>query len=103
MTRSILLSAILVLASAASTQAAVTYNGHRVRAVLVGGIDAAPCTDPEGCVRGVVELRFHHRHHDHLVRCGHPKRLHVVGTFPFGGERWANVFACSRHYFWRLP
>lgn len=35
--------------------------------------------------------------------CLHPKRLHVVGVFPFAGERWANVYACRRNYYWRLP
>lgn len=103
MTRSILLSALALLLTAGAASAATYYNGHPVRVVQVGAISAAPCPDARGCVRGVVELRFHRRHSTHLVRCGHPRRLHVVRAFRDSGERWADVYACSRHYVWRLP
>jgi hypothetical protein len=99
----ILAAAFIVGFAAGRADAAVYFNGHRVRVAQVGAIDASPCPDPEGCLRAVVELRFRSHHANHLVRCGHPRRLHVYQTFRWQGDRWADVFACSRHYAWRLP
>ena len=82
---------------------ATTYNGHRVTATLVGGIDASPCTNPYGCAKGIVELRYNGRHTDHLVRCPAPKNLHVAGVTQTRRGPRVDVFACSRHYRWRLP
>lgn len=103
MTRSILLSAIALLLTAGAAEAATYYHGHRVRAVVVGQIDARPCPAVRGCLRAVVEIRWRRHYADHVVRCGNPRRLHVVGTYPFAGQRWVNVYACSRNYQWRLP
>jgi hypothetical protein len=99
----ILLAILASLVLAGVATASITYHGYTVKAKLVGGIDASPCSDPKGCVRGVIELSWHSHHRQHLVRCGHPKRLHVVGTYPFAGDRWVNVYACSKNYQWRLP
>jgi hypothetical protein len=100
----LLVGAILcVTAVGVGAASAASYNGHRVRVALVGGIDASPCTNPYGCAKGIVELRYNGHARQHLVRCPYPKHLHVAAiTRNRNGVR-ADVFACSRHYLWRLP
>lgn len=88
---------------AGNAEAAVYYQGYRVKVAQVGAIDAAPCPDPRGCLRAVLELRWHGNGTDHVVRCGHPKFRRVVGTYSHAGERWARVYACRRTYTWRIP
>lgn len=103
MTRSMLIAILALLLAASTAAAAVSFNGHRVSVRLVGGIDASPCTSPYGCAKGVVELRYNGRSATHLVRCLTPRHLHVAGmTRNRMGVR-VDVFACSRHYLWRLP
>jgi len=94
--------AMLALAAPASAGAA-SFNDHRVTVRLVGGIDASPCTSHYGCAKGIVELRYNGRAGTHLVRCPRPKRLHVAGVVRNRRGVFADVFACSRHYVWRLP
>ncbi len=102
MTRRFVLTVLAMLALAAPASAA-SFNGHRVTVRLVGGIDASPCTSPYGCAKGVVELRYNGHAATHLVRCPMPKRLHVAGIARNRRGVFADVFACSRHYVWRLP
>jgi hypothetical protein len=78
----------------------VFVNGDRVTVTLVGGISAEPCPDPQGCARGIVELRWRDFHALHHVRCLHPEALHVVSARQ---HHKAVVFACRRLYRWRLP
>ena len=105
MTRSILLilGACLALSLTAGTAVAASFNGHRVTVKLVGGIDASPCTSPYGCAKGVVELRYNGHAAQHLVRCLTPRHLHVAGVTTTRRGVRVDVFACSRHYLWRLP
>ena len=103
MTRIALILTILASLTLAGAATAATYNGHRVTARLVGGIDASPCTSHYGCAKGVVELRYNGHSGTHLVRCPMPKRLHVEGVVRNRRGVFADVFACSRHYVWRLP
>lgn len=100
----LILAGLATLAITAGTaQASVYYHAHRVSATLVGQIDASPCSDPGGCLRAVVQLKYRRHTSIHVVRCSHPKHLHVVGTYPFAGRRWVNVYACSKNYQWKLP
>jgi hypothetical protein len=84
----------------APVDAKVFVNHERVTVTLVGAISAEPCSDPHGCARGIVELRWGSVHALHHVRCLHPQTLHVVSARRHGQ---AVVFACRRLYRWRLP
>lgn len=97
------IAAVLVLSVAATPASArVSLEGTRVRAAVVGQIDAYPCPDPNGCLRAVVEIRWHHAR-THLVRCGNPRRLHVIRARRNRlGIPHAWVYACSRTYKWRI-
>jgi hypothetical protein len=95
-------TAVLAL-GAGVAQATVTYNGHPVRVIQVGAISASPCNDPDGCIRGIIRLGFRHHHTYHHVRCGHPRRLHVMSVFRQDGVPHVAVWACRRAYDWRLP
>ncbi len=77
----------------------VVLDHQRVTVTLVGGISAEPCSDPHGCARGIVELRWGDFRADHHVRCLRPRRLRVVSA----RRHRAVVFACRRLYRWTLP
>jgi hypothetical protein len=85
--------------SPGSAHARVILNHQRVTVTLVGGISARPCPDPNGCARGIVELRWGSFHALHLVRCLRPRALQVVAA----KRHLATVFACGRRYRWQLP
>ena len=85
--------------STSGADARVFLNHQRVTVTLVGGISAEPCSDPHGCARGIVELRWGSFHAFHHVRCLRPQALHVVAA----RRHRASVSACRRRYRWRLP
>ena len=84
----------------ADAPAKVFVHHSRVTVTLVGGISAVPCSDPHGCARGIVELRWATFRADHHVRCLRPQALHVVSA---RRHHRAVVFACRWLYRWRLP
>jgi hypothetical protein len=98
--RLLTIAALIGLGFATSSAGArVVLDHQRVTVRLVGGISARPCPDPDGCARGIVELRWGSFHALHHVRCLRPRALQVVAA-----ERHrATVFACSRLYRWSLP
>jgi hypothetical protein len=97
----VIIGALAALAfTVAPADAKVFVNHKRVTMTLVGGISAAPCSDPHGCARGIVELRWGSFDALHHVRCLRPQALHVVSAQRHGH---AVVFACRRLYRWRLP
>ena len=97
------LGAGLALCFAVGEADAKVFLQHkRVTTRLVGAISAEPCSDPRGCARGIVELRWggdlvgtHH------VRCPNAPSLHVVRATT-GPTDWAYVYACRRTYRWSL-
>lgn len=103
MIRSLIIAAAVTLSIAGAASGAVAYNGHPITARVVGGIDASPCTSPYGCAKAIVELRTNGRADTHLVRCAHPRRLHVASVTRNRSGVRVDVFACGRDYLWRLP
>ena len=95
--------AIALCFAAGRADAAVYVQGKRVTVTQIGAISAAPCSNPYGCTKAVISLRWDHRANDHLVRCGFPRRLHVIGTYRAEGVRWVSVYACRKTYTWRKP
>jgi len=93
------IGALIALAFPNSADARVFLEHQRVTVALVGGISAEPCTDPDGCTRGIMELRWGSFRALHHVRCLHPRGPHVVAA----KRHRATVFACRRLYRWRLP
>jgi hypothetical protein len=93
------LGALIGLALPTSADARVVLNHQRVTVSLVGGISAEPCTDPHGCARGIMALRWGSFHALHHVRCLRPRDAHVVSA----KRHQAAVFACRRLYHWPLP
>lgn len=95
---------------ATRADAKVFFQGERVTVRIVGQIDAFPCSDPHGCKRAVVELRWHNHNpvpgNPHLVACGHPRDLHVQTLSHFNGHTFAQVRACRKrhpgYYAWIL-
>jgi hypothetical protein len=97
----IVVAMLAVLAVSHETASGKVFIDHeRVTVTLVGGISAEPCSDPRGCVRGIVELRWKTFHALHHIRCLRPQALHVVSARK---HHKAVVFACRRLYRWRLP
>lgn len=105
----IIAAAVLAIA-AAPADARVFFQGERVSVRIVGQIDAYPCSDPHGCKRAVVELRW--RTHNpvpgnpHLVACARPRHMHVQTLSHYNGHTYAQVRACRKrhpgYYAWRL-
>src|SRR5512144_3147291 len=97
----VIVAALMALSvPAPNADGKVMLDGRRVTVTLVGGISAEPCSDPHGCARGIVQLRWGTFHAYHHVRCLRPQALHVVSALR---HRHAVVFGCRRLYRWALP
>ena len=94
------LALLFSISNAANAAVYATANAAVYVTVESEGGYSYPCVKRgQVCRAGIVVLLVNGVvSSDHLVRCPHPRRLHVEGMI--GGK--ANVFACSRYYHWGL-